>query len=1193
MARARQGGKAWCCSGAIPDRAADPGTQSEVTMEAAPRRSPRSQEPNRESPDRSSRRLLARRQWLGRLVASGFAALTFILAAAPVAAEETTSTCLYGLYSYGTSWTSEGGSGTTRVWTSQPDCAWTAVTNDPSWLTVTSGASGTGIDFVEFMVNPNAGLARTGTLSIAGYLYVVQQDGPTCTFQLSPTSVTAAASGATGSVAVTPTWAGCAWTAVSNAPAWLTITAGASGTGPGVVQYAVEPNSGEARTGSLTIGGKTFTVNQNHAPCTYGLSPTGATVPSIGASGTVVVTPNLASCPWVVISSEPSWLTLIFGAAGTGNGTVGYQAAANPGDTRTGTLTIGGVAFTVTQEHGTCVIGIDPAGASAGSAGGAGAFALSANFASCPWSAVSSDPSWLTITGNASGQGSAPVAYAVAPNPGEARSAIITVGGQVFTVQQAVAPCEYTLAPTGASFSPAGGDGTVLVTTNVGQCAWEAVSSDPSWLTVTSAPAGTGTGTVDYAVAANEGEARAATLTIGGRVFAVAQAAPPCSFALDPLSTSLPAEGGDGTVALTANLASCAWAATSSQPSWLAITSGASGSGGGTIAFSAAANTGEARSATLTIAGIAFAVEQAVAPCVFGVAPGHHTVPQTGGTRIVLVTSNVAACPWTAVSNDLDWLTVVAGESGEGSGTVEVSVAPGAGEARSGTLEIAGQLVSVIQVADPFALMIPAAANTEGVGNSRWQTDIDLLNTGDAEAVVELALLRANQANPAPATEQVTVPAGGTTRLTNVLGSLFSAGNAALGIKFLAGGADVNARFYNTASACGGTYGMMLPASFESAAVLDGAPVFFHLLTHSADPDTGFRVNVGFANATDVETTMAIELHAGDGTLLKTVSQTLEGFEHRQITTIFRQQPATASVAAGYAVVRSETQATMVYTYAMVIDNVSGDPVYIRPVRGVAAPVADGIDVAIAAAANAGGENGTRWQSDIDLFNSAASPASVRLSLLRANQANPAPATADVEVAPGTTVRLSNVLGSTFSASNAAIGVEMLSGWADVSSRFYNTASACGGTFGMFIPGQGDATAIASGQTGYFHHLTFSRDGTTGFRVNIGFMNDTAFPADVEIRLYGDNGELLKTVPATLQPYEHRQFTRIHREPAPVTPSVARGYATITVATPGGRVHAYAMLIDNVSGDPVFIEPTVFETVTPAAQARQPSHDAP
>ncbi len=55
---------------------------------------------------------------------------------------------------------------------------------------------------------------------------------------------------------------GCSWAAVSNS-SWLRITAGSSGSGPGRVSYAVTANPNPtARTGTLSIGGRTFTVTQ-------------------------------------------------------------------------------------------------------------------------------------------------------------------------------------------------------------------------------------------------------------------------------------------------------------------------------------------------------------------------------------------------------------------------------------------------------------------------------------------------------------------------------------------------------------------------------------------------------------------------------------------------------------------------------------------------------------------------------------------------------------------------------------------------------------------------------------------------------------------------------------------------------------------------------------------------------------------
>lgn len=82
-----------------------------------------------------------------------------------------------------------------------------------------------------------------------------------CGFSILPTNASAPANGGTGSVSVATT-TGCNWTATSNNN-WLQITSGSPGSGTGQVSYSVQSNtSSSPRTGTLTIAGQTFTVNQ-------------------------------------------------------------------------------------------------------------------------------------------------------------------------------------------------------------------------------------------------------------------------------------------------------------------------------------------------------------------------------------------------------------------------------------------------------------------------------------------------------------------------------------------------------------------------------------------------------------------------------------------------------------------------------------------------------------------------------------------------------------------------------------------------------------------------------------------------------------------------------------------------------------------------------------------------------------------
>ena len=83
--------------------------------------------------------------------------------------------------------------------------------------------------------------------------------------------------------------------------------------------------------------------------------------------------------------------------------------------------------------------------------------------------------------------------------------------------------CTYSISPTSASFTSSGGTGSVSVTTQSG-CAWTA-SSAASWMSITSGASGTGSGTMNYSVAANTGtSSQTAASSVAGLAFTVTEA---------------------------------------------------------------------------------------------------------------------------------------------------------------------------------------------------------------------------------------------------------------------------------------------------------------------------------------------------------------------------------------------------------------------------------------------------------------------------------------------------------------------------------------------------------------------------------------------------------------------------------------------------------------------------------------------
>jgi hypothetical protein len=154
--------------------------------------------------------------------------------------------------------------------------------------------------------------------------------------------------------------------------------------------------------------------------------------------------------------------------------------------------------------------------------GGSGTLTLTTT-RDCTWT-VTSNASWVSIVGPASGQGQAAVQYTVAANTVPSpRSGAVVVGSDQVAISQAAAPCSFSLSRSGDSIGAAGGRLSVDVTALSG-CAWTA-TSNASWISIVGGQSGNASGTVQLSVAANTGAARTGQVSVGGQGYSVSQAA--------------------------------------------------------------------------------------------------------------------------------------------------------------------------------------------------------------------------------------------------------------------------------------------------------------------------------------------------------------------------------------------------------------------------------------------------------------------------------------------------------------------------------------------------------------------------------------------------------------------------------------------------------------------------------------------
>ncbi|MCW5980888.1 MAG: hypothetical protein KIT09_22595 [Bryobacteraceae bacterium] len=358
--------------------------------------------------------------------------------------------------------------------------------------------------------------------------------------------------------------------------------------------------------------------------CTYGISPASNAVGAGGGTGSVAVTAG-AGCAWTAVSNDGTWLTVTSGASGSGNGTVGYSAAANGGSERQGTITIAGQTFTVTQAGGTLM--------SDNFSGGFSGWTVvddGANNGPSSWSVASGE---LRQTSNISGEGSStyakPGTYAVK-------------GDAAWTSYKVTAKLQTTTADDDAI-------GLMFGYQDGGNYYRFSMDYQRSYRWLVKVVNGTWTVLAEDAVQYARGQWHDVEASLSGgvvtvklngqQIFSVADSSHTagkialyswanaaakfddvvvtsvgggggCTYGISPASNAVGAGGGTGSVAVTAG-AGCAWTAVSNNGAWLTVTSGASGSGNGTVGYSAAANGGSERQGTITIAGQTFTLTQA------------------------------------------------------------------------------------------------------------------------------------------------------------------------------------------------------------------------------------------------------------------------------------------------------------------------------------------------------------------------------------------------------------------------------------------------------------------------------------------------------------------------------------------------------------------------------------------------------
>jgi hypothetical protein len=208
--------------------------------------------------------------------------------------------------------------------------------------------------------------------------------------------------------------------------------------------------------------------------------------------------------------------------------------------------------------------------------------------------------------------------------------------------------------------------------------------------------------------------------------------------------------------------------------------------------------------------------------------------------------------------------------------------------------------------------------------------------------------------------------------------------------------------------------------------------------------------------------------------------------------------------------------------------------------------------------ARTAGAAGTNWRSKVALLNRSGGAASTTVSYVRESST----VSASVNLMDGELVAWDNVLEDLFDLADDSSGALKVESDRElvVTARTYNLTDE--GTFGQFLPGVTSSEALGRGRIGVLSQLTKN----SSFRTNIGFINLSLLPCQVQVRLYDALGVRVGSVRTIdVGPMGFKQETNIFGKAG--AGSHANAYARLEVLTAGCQVWGYASVIDENTGD--------------------------
>jgi len=445
--------------------------------------------------------------------------------------------------------------------------------------------------------------------------------------------------------------------------------------------------------------------------------------------------------------------------------------------------------------------------------------------------------------------------------------------------------------------------------------------------------------------------------------------------------------------------------------------------------------------------------------------------------------------------------------------------------------------------------VVPVAAATEGLNGTRWASDLFTANPQEGWTLVDVSI---EDLNPWIRTA---LPPGSATTMPDIVRSAGSGISELVSINLLSTNPIVAiSRIWTSLSK--GEMAQTIPVLEEWEMVRDTGPTLLPLLRE----EWAYRTNIGIWNDSGFRLDGSLEVFDGEGhSFGQEPLEPVGPGMTRQFTRPTRWFTSDA-VKSGFATITIEENPYHRWTaWTSVIDRITGDATFHLAQEPTGKPFV------IAAAVHVQGAGTTRWRTNLTLVNPAGDEAVVQVVPLPSSSWEGSLEPVTLVIPAQSTRLIEDVAVSLWSGHGvAALLVEPQEGAVAAASRTF-TVGDDGGTFGQGI----EPMAVSGGAGGSMWIPGIRED--QGHRTNFGVINVHEEPVDVVLVLHHATGNIAMrrnlVVPA-------RGLLQINQPLASLDYEITGGAAEVKVASPGGRVLAWASVVDNASGDAVFIPAT-------------------